>query len=106
MNTIAFYVNKAGQLVKVVNDFQLICSKRESEQLARDILAGLASNKNRPTLTTTLLNTRGNGLALEQEQEGSRKSIPLADLLPPEYDGSRGTFHITVEFVPNEKKEN
>ena len=105
MSTLAFYVNGAGHLVKVVNGVEIVCSTQQSEEVARDIFSGLASIRKHPTVVHTLPRTMRRGLVLEQKQGDAHKSIPLTDLLPPGYDGSRGTFHVTVEFVPEEKKE-
>lgn len=105
MNTLALYVKQNGCLVKVVNGTEIVCSPEHSLDVAHDILAGRAKCSPSTVVVHTLVKTCRTGLVLEQRTDGSFKSLPLAELLPLKYDGSVGTFRITVEFMPGENEE-
>jgi hypothetical protein len=99
MSTLGIYVDTSGHLVKVVNGQEVRCSTNQSAEIAQAIIAGQINNK-KVVAVHDLPNTLSRGLVLEQKQGDSYKTISLADLLPCKYDGTRGSFHVTIEFIP------
>jgi len=98
-NTFALFVNCKGQLVKVINGTDVVCSDQQSLEIAKAIF-----EKNGMTvqeLPNTIL--RENSLALEQKEGGYHKSVPLVDLLNPKWKNIRGTYRFAIDFVPDQE---